>query len=522
MSEQPTLVFDGFPAWLAEQGEEAYALVWVAGAGEPAGFAKTEVPRAGESGIARPGADLTRIRQEDLTRGRAATLRRWLELDEGTRPLAILSSERGVLREHTPGELAAALMRDLTGDEARLGEQLAGWFSRRNALAPQGLEDGWIAAAAAWTCHMRLLGGYPPPSVLAASLQRAGELDSSAGDLVVSTGVKVGGILDRLERAYRTRSELVEDWHAVEPLAAEVPALAPVADWLLDQVALRDAAAQQLRAVLEPDLTDYLRDRHAGSAPAHSAPDLDAPRAGHLAQARETVRAYTAAAYSGRESDARQLLDAFPVPGRSLSVSGPAAAWREHSATAADAVEDLAAQRAAAAAETSTDYFADPELLHAAASYLAAREGQLHLVHDALGRLVFPAPLPRDLPEALTPVAAAQSERRVIEAFGTVRRAGQAVDGQLTYQSQRPLCGRRHDTADTESGLLTRAHDALERIGAAGAPLDEEDIRARLREAMARPAVPAATTPRALTGHPQAPDHGRSAGPHTTTPGAAR
>ncbi|MFG3182141.1 hypothetical protein [Streptomyces nigra] len=58
----------------------------------------------------------------------------------------------------------------------------------------------------------------------------------------------------------------------------------------------------------------------------------------------------------------------------------------KNSATAQDALEDLAEQRAATAAEVS----ADPELLHAATSYVAAREGQLHLVHDALGRLAFP------------------------------------------------------------------------------------------------------------------------------------
>jgi hypothetical protein len=110
---------------------------------------------------------------------------------------------------------------------------------------------------------------------------------------------------------------------------------------------------------------------------------LDAPRTAHLAQARDTVRAYTAAAHSGREQEAQQLLDAFPIPARTLATSGPAATWRDHSGTAAEAVAALAAQRAATTAEDGTDYFADPELLHAEASYLAAREGQLDLMHDA-------------------------------------------------------------------------------------------------------------------------------------------
>ncbi|MFI0813501.1 hypothetical protein [Streptomyces echinatus] len=511
MSEQPTPLPDDFRTWLAERGQDAYALVWVTEGSEPAGFESTEAPRVGESGIARAGADLTRIALQDVTHGRAETLRRWLQLDDGVRHLAILTTESGVLREHTPGELAAELMHDPASDEARLTEQLASWFYRRNAEAQQGLGLGWIAAAAAWTCRMRALASYPPPSVLTPSLERAGELDEPTADLVVSTGLRIVDLLDRLERVYRTRTELIEDWHAVEPLAADVPALAPMADWLLDQIALRDAPAQQLRAVLEPDLTDYLRDRRADGALLRAAPVPDAPRAAHLAQARETVRAYTAAAHSGRESEARQLLDAFPIPTRDLSTSGPAAAWRENSATAAAAVEDLAAQRAATGAEDST--VADPELLHAATSYLAAREGQLHLMHDALGRLAFPAPVPRDLPEALAPVAAAQTQRRVIEAFGTLERAAEALNGQINYQLQQPVPARRRATAGAESDLLNRALGALEQTRAAGVPFDEEDIRARLHEAMARSTAPATASPAAATGHDEAHAQALATGP---------
>ncbi|MFC8784942.1 hypothetical protein [Streptomyces nigra] len=509
MSEQPSPFPDDFRGWLAERGQDAYALVWVAEGSEPAGFAAAEAPRVGESGIARAGADLTRIALQEVTHGRAEALRRWLQLDDGVRHLAILTTEPGVLREHTPGELAAELMRDPAGDEARLSEQLAGWFHRRNAEAQQGLELGWIAAAAAWACHLRALAGCPPPSVLTPSLQRAGEFDDPTADLVVTTALKVVELIDRLELAYRTRAELIEDWHAVEPLAADVPALAPVADWLLDQIALRDAHAQQLRAVLEPDLTDYLRDRRAGRALQDTAPVLDEARAAHLAQARETVRAYTAAAHSGRGPDARQLIDAFPVPARALSTSGAAAAWREASATAQDAVEDLAAQRAATAADGN----ADPELLHASTSYLAAREGQLHLVHDALGRLAFPAPVPRGLPEALAPVAAARTHSRVIEAFGTLERAAQTLEGQIQYQLQQPVPAHRRATTGTESDLLNRALGALEHARAADSPFDEEDIRARLQEAMTRPAAPATTGPPAPTGHDAAHTQALVAGP---------
>ncbi|MFH9044327.1 hypothetical protein ACH4FA_34025 [Streptomyces sp. NPDC017966] len=404
-------------------------------------------------------------------------------------------------------------MHDPASDEARLTEQLASWFYRRNAEAQQGLELGWIAAAAAWTCHMRALASCPPPSVLTPSLERAGERDEPTADLVVTTGLRIVELIDRLELPHRTRTELIEDWHAVESLAADVPALAPMADWLLDQIALRDAHAQQLRAVLEPDLTDYLRDRRADGALLGTAPVLDEARTAHLAQARDTVRAYTAAAHSGHESAAQQLLDAFPIPARALSTSGPAAAWRENSATAADAVEDLAAQRAATGAEDSTDYFADPELLHAKTSYLAAREGQLHLMHDALGRLAFPAPVPRDLPKALAPIAAAQTQRRVIEAYGTLERAAETLDGQLHYQLQQPIPTHRRTTTGTESDLLNRALDALEHTRAADVPFDEEDIRARLQEAMARPAAPAAAGPAAPTGHDEAHAQALATGP---------
>ncbi|MGX1127920.1 hypothetical protein RKD49_000110 [Streptomyces glaucescens] len=155
---------DDFRTWLAERGEDAYALAWVGEGSEPAGWAEREAPRVGETGIARTGADLTRITLQEITRGRTEILRRWLHLEDGSGQLAIITAELGGLREHTPGELAAGLMHDPAGAEVRLTDLLAGWLHRRNAEAPQQLELGWIAAAAAWTCHMRALAGYPPPS----------------------------------------------------------------------------------------------------------------------------------------------------------------------------------------------------------------------------------------------------------------------------------------------------------------------------------------------------------------------
>ncbi|MGW3333097.1 hypothetical protein ACWDF9_21435 [Streptomyces rubiginosohelvolus] len=513
MSEQRALLPDDFTTWLAEQEEDAYALAWVARQSPSSAWTEA-APRAGESGITRPGADLTRITLLETTRGEQETLRRWLRLDDGVRHLAILTAGAGGLREHTPGELAARLAHDPAGDEADLTGLLADWLYRRNAEAPQGLELGWIAAAAAWTCHMRALADCPPPAVLARSLRRAGEQDEATADLVVDTSLSIADLLDRLERPFRPRAGLIDMWHTADALSADVPALADTAHWLLDQISLRDAPAQQIRAVLEPDITDYLRDQRTGGHP----PVLDAPRAGQLATARETVQAYTTAAYAGREQEARQLQDAFPVTGSPLATSGPAALWRQNSATARDAVDDLTAQRTALTAEEGTDYFADPELLHAQTSYLAARESQLHLLHDALGRLAFPSPTPPDLPEALAPVAAAQAQRRVIEAFGTPQRAAQALEGQLHYRRQRPVPAHRRATAGIETDLLTRTRTALETLTAAALPLDQEDIRFRVQEVMSRPTTPA----KSLTPAPAPPTASHTQAPEPEAQHAAR
>lgn len=58
---------------------------------------------------------------------------------------------------------------------------------------------------------MRALTGYPLPSVLRASLERADEVDEAIEDLVVSTGLTIAGLRDRLEHAHRPRTELIED-----------------------------------------------------------------------------------------------------------------------------------------------------------------------------------------------------------------------------------------------------------------------------------------------------------------------
>ncbi|MEU3664325.1 hypothetical protein AB0E77_32000 [Streptomyces sp. NPDC032940] len=352
-------------------------------------------------------------------------------------------------------------------------------------------------------------GDFPPPSVVSLALEAAGQ-DASTAEVIAATGQNVTALLDRLQRPYRPHHELVDDWHALQALAVDVPAFTGTADWLLDQIALRDAFAQRLRAVLEPDITDHL---HQAASPQAPAPALDEQRAAHLAQARATVRAYTAASYSGRPQEARRIRDAFPAPARALAASGPATAWRRASTTAQRAVEDLAEQRAATL-DDDADYLADPRLLHARIAYLSARHGQVHALHDALGRLAFPTEPLATLPAAVVPVAAAQTERRLIEAFGTLDRAAQALDGQITYQRQ-----HGPDASGTEADLLTTARTALDRLTTTVVSLDENEIRARLKQAMARPtpqpdpapAGPAPADRAAHESHAQA----RAAGPGT-------
>ncbi|KNE83345.1 hypothetical protein AB0B04_19380 [Streptomyces xinghaiensis] len=515
MSEQHIPLSGGFHPWLTELGPDAYALALVAADRDLTRWA-TDPPKVGETGIARPGADPTGMTLLEVTRGPQETLRRWLHWDDGRRQLAIIGTDLDALREYTPGGLVAQLRDNQAIDDAELTHLLASWLYRRYADAPQGLELGWVAAAAAWTCHMRDFTGIPPASVLTQSLESADEHDEAIEELVLDTGQNLAGVLDRVGGSRRIRADLIKDWRFVESLSGDVPVLRELANWLLDQIALRDAHAQQLRAVLEPDITDYLRDRSAdGHSPGTAAPPLDEPRAAQLAQARDTVRAYTAAAHSGREQEAQQFLDAFPIPARPVQPSGPATAWRRNAATAQEAVEALEARRAASTAEDNA--VADPELLHAELSYVAAREGQLHLMHDALGRLAFPTPTPRDLHDELTGVAAAQTQRRITEAFGTADRAHRVLDGQIGYLQQQPVPTHRRALTGAEADLLTAVRDALRSTATSSVPLDEEGIRTRTQEAMARRAAPAGPDHAAPTAHDQA--HAQALSYDPTIPG---
>ncbi|MER7720860.1 hypothetical protein ABTX99_28615 [Streptomyces flaveolus] len=517
MSEQSAPPPGEFGPWLSGQGADAYALVWVDPPGQLAGWSgglKSEPPRLGETGIARPGFDPARITVQEVVYGRQEALSRWLDLDTGARPLAIATTGPDGLREHTPGELAVARILHDT-DEVRGTRQLADWLHRRSSTAPQSVDPGWSAVTAAWTCHMRALSDYPPPSIVSLALSAAGQ-DASTAELIAATGQNVTALLDRLENPYRPHHELVDDWHTLQALA---PAYTETADWLLDQIALRDASAQRLRAVLEPDITDH---HHQATSPPppprHSMSSAPPTSRRPAPPSAPTPPLPTPAAR--RKPDASGTPS--PPPPGPLTASGPATTWRRASTTAQQAVEALAEQRAATL-DNDADYLADPRLLHARIAYLSARHGQLHALHDALGRLAFPTEPPATLPADLVPVAAAQTARRLIEAFGTLDRAAQALDGKITYQRQ-----HGPDAPGTEADLLTTARTALDCLTTTVVPLDENEIRTRLKQAMARPtpqpdpapASPAPTAPAARAAHHESHVQARAAGP--ATPGIYR
>jgi hypothetical protein len=167
----------------------------------------------------------------EVTYGREEALRRWLDLDTGARLLAIVTTGPDGLREHTPGKLAVVRLLHDT-DEVRVTRQLADWLHQRSTTAPQGPDLGWSAATAAWTCHMRALRDFPPPSVVPLALRAAGQ-GASTAELIAATGQNVTALLDRLERPHRPRHELVEDWRTLQALAADVTAFTETADWLL-------------------------------------------------------------------------------------------------------------------------------------------------------------------------------------------------------------------------------------------------------------------------------------------------
>lgn len=91
------------------------------------------------------------------------------------------------------------------------------------------------------------------------------------------------------------------------------------------------------------------------------------------------------------------------------------------------------------------------------------------------------------------------------------------LDGQIHYQLQQPVPAHRRATTGTETDLLATVRNALEHTAAADVALDEERIRARLQEAMARPAVPARPHPAAPTAHDEA--HTQALAVGSTTPG---
>ncbi|MFJ9718525.1 hypothetical protein ACIRPQ_21705 [Streptomyces sp. NPDC101213] len=114
------------------------------------------------------------------------------------------------------------------------------------------------------------------------------------------------------------------------------------------------------------------------------------------------------------------------------------------------------------------------------------------------------------LPEALRPVAASSRPSAPPSA------PPQALDGQISYHSRRPVLARRHTTSGAEAELLITAPNALEHF-VAPPSFDEEDIRARLQQAMARPATPAAPAPAPPTAHDET--HRQTLTPNPGTPG---
>ncbi|MEU6071909.1 hypothetical protein ABZ864_47700 [Streptomyces sp. NPDC047082] len=491
MSEQDSAPADDLTTLLTEAGPDAYVLAYADTVINPAVW-DAPPPVAGYPGAVYSPAGLASIEVQEVCRGQEETLHRWLQLDDGQRQLVIITAGTGVLAEYTPGELAAPLLLAGTAsNEAQVIDWLSNWLYRRSAETPHGQELGWVVAAAAWACHMVALSNSPLPQVLSQVVARTGELDKPTRELVVTTGQQLIELLDRMEQRYQPREELVKDWRAVEKLSADMPILKASTDWLLDQIALRDAQAQQLRAVLEPDISDHLRDRLQGGASAGDVPvpALDAQRTAQLMEARKTVRAYTAAAYSGRHQDAQQLLDAFPRPARALDVSAPAHAWRQRSSSAQQAAGILATQHEAAMPLDDSRHLVDPERLHAATVYLGVREAWLGQLHDALGRFAAPLPAPPNLPDGLLKVTSALPQRRLTEAYGSVERAREALDGQIAYLQQQPTPRHRQKETPVELALLQTVRAALDPEPPVA--YDEDAIRRRLEEI--RPVITAAS-----------------------------
>ncbi|MER5860547.1 hypothetical protein ABT131_33885 [Streptomyces sp900105245] len=150
----------------------------------------------------------------------------------------------------------------------------------------------------------------------------------------------------------------------------------------------------------------------------------------------------------------------------------------------------LRATATATAAEEGADPLPDPERLHAKSAYLAARDAQLQLQHDALGRLAAPTPLPYGLPEELHEVAAHGMQRRLAKAFGSPERARQVIEGRITYhhQQQSVAGGQQESAAESaaEAALLQAARATLDArpVRPAYALLDEQLIARRIDRIM--------------------------------------
>ncbi|WP_327309725.1 hypothetical protein OG730_41470 (plasmid) [Streptomyces sp. NBC_01298] len=495
MSEPTSPLPEDLSSLLAAAGPDAVALVETDTGLDLVTWEEAPAPVVGETGLLRTRSTGEGVSVLQVCQGRREALLRWLELDDGEGQLALVTTGQAPA-EHTPGELAARLLRDSASGDAELLQAISRWFSRRFAPGPQSMEAGWAAAAAAWTCHMRALADVPLTAVLSAARELAGDDGPATDELIVRTSLKLADLIDRMHAPHRTRADLVADWRTIQPLAAAVPALRAGADWLLDQIALRDAPAQQLRAVLEPDISDHLRDLRIAGGPLHApGPALDAARTAQLAQARQTVRSYTAAFYSGRTEEADLLRNVFPAPARSLEASAPAQAWRQVSLTARHALEAVSTRRAAATAEDDTAYFADPERLHAESVYLTAWQGRIDMVHDALGRLAAPLSVPHEVPGDLREIALQVPARRLADAFGTHERALTALDGQISYLQQEPIPAHRRKATPGELALLTAVRDTVVPHLPVGeslkAGLDEDAIRRRVEQIMAATAAPA-------------------------------
>ncbi|MGQ5655676.1 hypothetical protein ACUJ8H_37605 [Streptomyces sp. EKR5.2] len=331
MSEQRIPPSDELRTLLAGPRPQRYVLAHVDPATDPVIW-DAPPPVVGTTGVTLSTAAMDRATVQELCQGKSEALHRWPQLDDRQSQLAIIGGDGEELCEYTPGELAAALSNDEAG-EARVTGWLSSWLVRRYAEAPPD-EQAWVVVAATWTGQMRALASNPPPGVLSAVMEQAGELDrgeldQATHELVIDTGSRLAHVLDEMPLSpYRNRGRMVEGWHTVKRLAAGEPAFRACTEWLLDQIALRDMDAQALRAMLEPDIADHFLDRRHAEVGAQPVPRLDAQRAQQLTQARELVRAYTAAAHSGREREAEDLFNAFVLPKRTLEVSDHGHIWR--------------------------------------------------------------------------------------------------------------------------------------------------------------------------------------------------